>query len=67
MQIGLRHAAAWDWMQYLGAILVLAGPIIAVASVVRSRRMLTIGITIVTLVPVITLILQLYFLAHDPS
>src|SRR4051812_17040895 len=49
--VGMSHAPAWDWVQYLGVILVVVAALLGGWSVLRSRRLIVIALAIVACIP----------------
>jgi protein-S-isoprenylcysteine O-methyltransferase Ste14 len=65
--VGQSHAPAWDWVQYLGVILVLIGALIGLWSMFRSRRVLVIVLGIVACIPLAFFASLMYRLAGVAS
>ena len=65
--VGTSHAPAWDWLQYVGVILIVAAALIGVWSAFQSRRLMVIALAIVACIPLLLFAWLMYHLAEVAS
>lgn len=65
MWIGFAYGP--DWLQYIGLVIVVLAPIVALASALASARTLPIVLGVVACAPIAFIIWLMYRLSQDTS